>query len=465
MGEILFLLIATVLSVLIWIEKGSKKLPWFFAGVLLFPQTIILLEKPYMPFPRLIIFVLFLTMIFQESNLWKKYRTFPLHNTINFIFGLLLLIGLVDNRLNFFLKLYRPVYYFAENFLILYLTYHYIRKIEDVAFIYKKILFIFILFSLYGVINYVGGESQYTRFISETYKLIDFGNRYTDIGDARFRISSFAWHPIYYGYLLSVAITLTLFVLYSMKIVTRIRVIYGILLVLLVVNLIWTNSRTPLLAMIAGVMVFFVFGLELKRKLRLALSGLLLVVLVSSLFPSAITLLDESINTFTAKGSKLEGSSVEMRDMQTLASLKLFVENPYFGHGYGYIFEDLGYSTDSEKKTSSKDFAGFESFAYKLLIEQGLAGIIGFVAFLFSLIRFLIKSRRKGKSNIRKLTFFSIGMVVSFFLFIFGTGDLGAFTFFMALLGINIKAIVLINNGVPQKIINSTDLQLGSVPI
>jgi hypothetical protein len=78
-----------------------------------------------------------------------------------------------------------------------------------------------------------------------------------------------------------------------------------------------------------------------------------------------------------------------------------------------------------------------------LLIEQGSIGIFANLYFFIFLFRYLFKTRSKVDLLGQKLIYLSVSMTITFLIFIIGTGDMGAFMVFMALLGINLKGIQL----------------------
>lgn len=395
---------------------------------------------------------LMLAFLLRSKNVKAQFYKFPLHFSISSIAIVLLFIGLFDSRLDFFTRLIRPINYFLENFIIVFLTFFYVKSMHEVRKIYNFILICFLFFSLYGIVNYLTGISSYTSFIAETYNTRDFGNGYSINGDERLRISSFAWHPIYYGFLVACAILILIFIYSEKRMQVYSTFFYSTLFGLLIMNLFWTNSRTPLLALIIGLCYYYLFAFKFGNKIKIALTGIIALFFVISVSPNALKLVDESINTFTAKGSKLEGSSLEMREMQMGASLLIFNQNPIFGNGFNYITENLGFSSDEKKRSSDNEFQGFESYSYKLLIEQGLIGILGNVAFFISILVFFLKKRKKVNLLGKKIIHLSLGMFITFLLFIFGTGDMGVFLIFMSLLGVNIKAIVLLANRTQENI-------------
>lgn len=446
MGNFLFLLIAFFIGGNILRVPVRDKLNWVFAGIIFFPRTINLVGSPNITFPRFIIIVLLLDFILNYRR-FAELKIFPLKRSLIFLFICLLSIGLFDNRIAAFLKFYRPFTYFYENFLVLFFSFVLIKDVNQAIKLFRFILKCLLICGVYGLIVKVIGNNVYTSFIAKTYNNIDFGNWYAINGDDRLRVSSFAWHPIYYGLIVSFGIALYVFIHYTVPSRRRqTRMYFTFIFLMLAANLFLTNSRTPLVSLIGGISIFFVFGLGFQRKIRLMLIGSGLFAAVIAISPNTFKIVGDSIDTFSSKGSDLKGSSVEMRQAQALASLAIFSQSPFFGNGFGYISEGLGYSSDSSQQRSDNSFAGFESYGYELLIEQGLAGILGNFILFFGAYRYLIRMLRRSDSQTRKLILITISMLTTFLLFIFGTGDMESITIFMLLFGANLKTIWLLNN-------------------
>jgi hypothetical protein len=443
MGKFFFIVLAIGFFIQIMKQSGVKKLSWFFVGILFFPPTVMLMINPPISFSKLVIYCLLLAFIIQNKKLKQNLMEFPIFRPMAVLAVCCLLIGCMDSRLSLFQKLYRPISYFIENFLVAFLTYFYIKTFEDAKRFYHFLIVCMFLFALYGIINYVTKVSLYNSIIAEIYDTIDYGNRYTLIGDARFRITSFAWHAIYYGLLVALSILLMILFYYENKLQFHRRSYYLTGIALLMLNLFWTNSRTPLVAFAVGLSIFYAVGLGLGSKLRLVFIGILTTLIILIVAPDSVKIVDETVKTLTSQDSKIEGSSVEMRDVQLEASLLIFSQNPIFGNGFSYIIEDLGYSSDEKKRSSEGEFYGFESYSYKLLIEQGLMGMIGNLFFFGGLFVYYFRIRKHLDLAGRRMVYISAAMTITFLLFIFGTGDLGSFTFFMSLLGVNIKTIEL----------------------
>jgi O-antigen ligase len=441
MGKAIFFLFAAIIVFQIFRLQGVRKLPWFFAGILFFPLTINIWPSPPISIPRLAVYSLLATTLFRQKNWYKEYRAFPLKSSMLFILVMLLMVG-IFSRINLFSKFFIPIDLFIKNFFVMFLTYYYVRSIDDINYIFKTILSFFVVFCIYGFANYLTERNQYYDFITDTFNAIDIPNYFMSYA-RRFRISSFAWHPIYYGFILALATLINIYVSFLREKKRNLKAFNLILFMLLLGNLFLTNSRTPLLAFVAGAAIVFLFAMNWRLKIRLIILCSVLVGSAAMVFPSVSKLFVESYKTFSDEGSELEGSSVEMRLTQMNASLREFNKSPVLGNGFGYISQVLGFSADKSKRNSDEDFAGFESYAYKLLIEQGLCGMVGNAIFFFALFAYFYKNMRKEKSH--KISLLSISMLIVFLLFIFGTGDMGTFIVCMSVIGLNVRYALILS--------------------
>jgi hypothetical protein len=446
MEKIFFSIVALIFTIQLIRRPGVKKLPWFFAGILFFPAGIIIIDTPSMPFPRLMIYVLLIVTIVKEKQFLPLFKIFPLKVPLIILFVLLLFVGLFDSRLDYFLKFYRPVTYFLENFFIVFLTFLYIKDVKDGLYIYNYLIMIFFFFTLYGISNYFTRQNEYNALISNVYDTVDFSNNNMIAGLARFRVSSFAFHAIFYGLLLNLIILLEMFVFTSTEIKPKKKkIIYVIIAFLLIVNLFLVNSRTPLFSLVAGAIIYILFAVKFTKKVAMTVAIILGGIITVAILPKSQQIIDKSVYMILGRSTqqKEDGSSIQMRQQQLDASINVFNRSPIFGNGFEYINENLGYKNERSQRSSANAFAGFESYSFKLLIEQGLCGIIGNIIFFLTAIIWLIKKYFKVSLFGRKAVVFTGAIITSFLIFILGTGDLGSFLFFMALLGVNLKLIVI----------------------
>lgn len=446
MGQYLFLLIAGIFVIQIIKRPATEKLIWFFTGILIFPQDIEFITSPSVTFPRLLIYTLLIVSYYQNKQFWLEFKNFPLRRSLLPLLILLLITGLADERLSLFYKVYRPLTYFFDRFFVIFLVFINVRSIPDLFRIYRNIFRIFILMSIYGMITYMLKTNPYADFINTAFGGTGLANVYMESGMERFRISSFAWHAIYYGLLLAINVLMLTFYISFVKEGSRSAWLLWTTMLLTLVNLILVNSRTPVLSLGIGLGIFYLFAFTLKGKFKLALMGLLVLTSTYFFLPSSLNIVDQTIKTFTSKGAEVSGSSLEMREIQFAASWLIFQKSPVTGNGFNYINEDLGYNRDEKLNVSDKDFAGFESYIYVLLIEQGLCGIIGTVMYFASIIIFHVKLRKGIGFVGKKLIYLNIAITVAYFLFILGTGELGSLFYFNCIVGLNLGGIILLKN-------------------
>ncbi|WP_158288350.1 O-antigen ligase family protein [Mucilaginibacter psychrotolerans] len=421
-----------------------KKLPWFFTGILLFPPSLVIIPSPSMPFPRLMLYILLFVTLFKEKNWIKQFKQFPFKVPLIILFFLLLCVGLFDERLTLFLQLYRPVTYFLENFFIVFLTFYYVKNINDGLYVFDFIVKLFLLFAIYGMLNYVTRNNEYSAYIASLYGTHDFANDNMITGIKRFRVSSFAWHAIYYGYLVITVLLLETFMFTSLRLPKAKKVFYIIIGVALLINLFLLNSRTPILSLVVGAFIYITFAIKFTKKIAIVFFTIVIGAGAIFFIPKAQDVMMNTINIFTGRGNvKEDGSSMSMRQAQLRASEREFMKNPISGNGFEYITEGLGYSSEEKDRKSNKDLQGFESYYFKLLIEQGILGMVGNLILFVALIVWLVKQYLKVSTFGRKVIVFTSAATAAFLVFIFGTGDMGTFNVFMALLGICIRLVML----------------------
>lgn len=426
-------------------SENVRKLSWFLFAILFIPDNFVMFDGAY-PTTSSRFFIFFLFLILLVKNIFfRSLRSFPFKAGMVLLLLGFLTIAVFDARLNLNIVkiLNRSLGFFIDNYLPLLLAFVLVKNFSDFVQIYKILLSFFVAFCLYGIYNYATGDNFYNTFISGAFNTQDFAKNYMSGHDGRYRISSFTWHPIYYGFLLAIAILMSIVMLGVVKLRYEQRRKYLGVLFLLLINLFMVNSRTPFFAFLAGLAIYFIFGLELGKKIQILLVSLFFTSLAVSSIPKVNEFVTDSFDTFSDKGSKLEGSSVEQRNYQLGASLLIFNRSPITGNGFSYIEESLGFKSKADENASDSSFAGFESYLYKLLIEQGIVGMFVQLVFSIMLLVYTIRSYFVAQSSVRKkLAVVTVAMFLCFLLFIFGTGDMGTFKFMMPILGINLKGLV-----------------------
>ncbi len=443
MEGIFFQLIAFGIVYKMYQAVYVERLAWFLFAILFIPDHFPLFSVAISS--RFFIFSLMCIFLLKNyDNLLKKIKSFPLKFSWGAILIGFIITSIADDRLR--QDVIKIILWggglFLDNFLVVFLCYHLIKTFDDLIRAYKIILLFFGVLSIYGIYNIVTRDNFYMSVFTTIYGVRDFAEVYMSGMDGRFRISSFTWHPIYYGFVLGMGILMSMLLLIILKLQARSKRIYQWILLGIIVNILFVNSRTPFFSLLGGLFIFLVLGLDLQKKLRFTFFALGLLSILLTSVPKFAEFVNDSLDTFSSKGSKLEGSSVEMRNRQLDAALFIFSRNPITGNGIDYIVQNLGFASEAENRVSDNDFAGFESYLYKMLIEQGLIGIISQTLFILSIVIYLVSHAIRSKSTIRKqFAILNLAMLCCFLLFIFGTGDLGTFKIYFSILGINLKGL------------------------
>jgi hypothetical protein len=437
MGKFFFFGCAIVIFYGILKSTGVRRLMWFFTGVLFFQHRISLFTFPTdMGFHRFMVFSLLIPELTNFKKYVREFRRFPLFYPLVIVFIGFLLIGLFDPRINFFLQIYRPIDLYIQTFLVIFLTYNNFKEDQDWSTLVKYFAVCSVILCLYGFYNFITKTNPYDNLISTSFNTLSSFDFYKNIFDERFRINSFVDHPIYYGYLLGILFLLSFHAFLGEQ--GRFRIIYLLSIVMTFINLLMTNSRTPLISFSLGIVFFILMSLHLKLKIQIALLAILFCAGIYTI-PSVRDKINNTVDIFEKGGSQVSGSSLKMREMQLQASFLLFQKKPISGNGLYYIEENLGYSSNEDKSMSSDDLQGFESYFYIIIIEQGLIGVVLNVIFFGGLILFFFKSK------LISVEYSGLGLAITimFLVFSIGTGTLGSWIITMGILGIIIKKLQL----------------------
>lgn len=123
---------------------------------------------------------------------------------------------------------------------------------------------------------------------------------------------------------------------------------------------------------------------------------------------------NEIVSSFTATD---RGSNIDMRERNLLVCIMSFMEKPITGHGFNYLGnlierdDDSGYALDG----------AMESVVYNTMVEQGLLGMLTYVAFVLANI---LAFRRLAERDAR-IAGIGSGITVMITLFSLMSGTLG----------------------------------------
>lgn len=273
-------------------------------------------------------------------------------------------------------------YYFIEQFLPGVIILFAIRDEGDYMFYLKCIAWSVVAMGVFGCFEFLTDSNPMLDWIrtirivtSETNQLIE----YTDESRYGFtrRVQSTAWHPIAYGDCLSMYVILFLTPIvkaYIDKKYVRISNKLYLVILLALINIVLTASRTPWLATAISLAIIQIYHFKNFFKRHFVFKASLTLVAIPVLY----LLIEMAVSYFST--SDAHGSTVEMRLEQFDFILKSIGGALYVGFGPASI--------DSFYKTGNfAEALGFESIIFVFLFYYGLFGIIGLCILYYTCVK------------------------------------------------------------------------------
>lgn len=321
----------------------------------------------------------------------------------------------------------------VEQILLFVLIWSIFDREADVNRVFGAIFVSCLLVTVYGLfVKIIGSNPYLENMIDRTGETVS--TFYDSRGGVENRVASTFSHPIAYGGWLAMLLP---FIIVRMRLLlVSKRLFLSCLLLLSMANIVFTNSRTPIVSALVGVVVLFMF-LGKKNKAVLfasALCLLLFLVLFDGVVRDSSQIVYSAIY-FWRDDAALAGSSLELRASLFLKTFAVFSQAPILGNGLAY----LRYLVFDTELGTAADFFG-ESILVQLLIDVGIVGLLvyGFFYFrIFSLLRQLI--RRSKSVGLRNYLSAACAAYLSWFVFAIITGDLDTFRFALILLALSMK--------------------------
>lgn len=226
-------------------------------------------------------------------------------------------------------------------------------------------------------------------------------------------------HPQALGVVLSIFLILEFyfFIFHRKVLVTSIFLCFGIVLIFM------TESRTALLAFLMGSVVLILMTL-IKTNYFKQKRSFMKVTLLSVAFVISLPVLALNFNKMIVKHdqsqSDIIGSLQKSRLIFVLASFRNFIDNPIFGIGFQVSNGKYGHYHMEVKREQ------FFGLPVKASIEKGVflpaaleeVGLVGFLALIFLLYKFIVYS---------KYSVFTVTVICTVFLTSFGESALFSF--------------------------------------
>ncbi|QKJ31485.1 O-antigen ligase family protein [Mucilaginibacter mali] len=306
-------------------------------------------------------------------------------------------------------------YYFIEQFLPGIIIMFLIRSEEDFLFYLKCIAFCVFVMCLFGFYEFITSSNPFLAYIRTIRTVNSFGTNelieYSDESRYGFsrRVQSTVWHPIAYGDSLSMYIILFYIPIvkaYTNKKYSKLSNYLYVIIVMALINIVFTASRTPWIATAVSLTLVQISHLKNFFKRNFVFKA----ALVGIAIPVAYMAIMELYNYLSK--TEISGSSYSMRIDQFNFIINAIGSSLYIGFGPSSI--------DSFYKTGSfADALGFESILFVFLFYYGVLGLIGLGILYYTSLRNLIN--KNGKAFYRG---FLVIIFISHFIAVMISGEL-----------------------------------------
>lgn len=283
---------------------------------------------------------------------------------------------------------------------------------------------------LYGIFSYAVGNNAYVGALNLLYGSEDIFAYFMEEerGGLQGRTYGTMGHPLAWGQYWNIFLCAVWILKKHIN-----RYLFVFIVCIGLINIILCGSRTAIVTF--GVFLLFVLlDYGIKRLLIIIPSVYLIVIVCLSIIPQnykksgIIQYVESGIffwdNSYSEKAG-ITGSDKQMRIIQLQKSMGVMEKNPIGGVGYNYQYYVL-----QSNRVIADGLFGLESIVFKLLVEQGIVGLLVFF-YTYNILRKYALSI----SNINRRKVLINGYFASFLTSMCFTGIQGAsYTYFMIFL-------------------------------
>lgn len=257
----------------------------------------------------------------------------------------------------------------------------FIERKQDVYCFIKCMCLVLLASVLYALVEFSLGKNVWMYWLQSQTSATIFHDHIDNIRFGYGRCNSFFDFPIPFGDVCAIFFSFLLFYKYS-YIELKINGRYIIILMgLMLVGLILSNSRAPVMAFFVGILHYPMF-----RNTKKFLFAVLFVITIIIIAHNSIFLIVDSL--FGDNYADVSGSSSSMRINQFAICLDQFLKYPYFGGG----LNRMEYLQGALK---GEGLYGGESILFILMVNQGLVGIIPYFLAFFYMVKVFKKEQRR----------------------------------------------------------------------
>ncbi len=373
--------------------------------------------------------IIFLVVFIKRKTIRKSVLSYPFFKPMYTIMLSMLVVTMFAQNVGASVSV--MLGFFIESFLLGLMIWVAYNKPDEITYILRRSVLIFVVLAVYGTVSYFLGSNPIMEYLEanltneSTRGLISTYSDTERLGLSGRAYSIFS-HPMQYGGLLVMMLCVS-FYLYNSDIGIR-KYLNLLYMMILASGIVFTNSRTPIVFLLVIIVTFWCLQ-NVKEKLKI-IYALLFLIIVSSIIANDSTIeLVSSIFTEVFGGkSDVAGSSLEMRLMQFGEVIKLFGEAPIAGNGLATT------SLMIKDGMMPVDLLNAESALFFQLIDAGVVGVLAHVYFFgFLMIYFLRQKKQAINDDLKKLSLLIASLVLGYVSFILVTGFLDTFKLFIVI--------------------------------
>lgn len=342
---------------------------------------------PGLPFFRLETFCNTFFISYAFFNYIQKTRSVPLFFDKNFpwrhsftLFICSIIISSIFSSISPLLQVFPAAYLETTDvFLIVYLFWKEVKTEKDIMFLINGFFIAFLVIIAYGIFERFNSFENPLILYEQMLNPANASNEkmlwsYSEDGRAGLgRVTSVFAHAIGCGGFIAIVFIFYLYTMFKHPSLWPIpKAIQIIFLLGLLIVLLFTNSRGPLLFLLIALLPFF----HVKYIFKFLIIAFIGVIFFGGLINDY---LDTFLSIFNSNAAeKVGGSNIDMRINQFEVMFDIWSNNPLLGNGAKatnyWLEKDLG-------------LLGGESVWIGLFLNQGLLGVIAYVYLLFSIIK------------------------------------------------------------------------------
>lgn len=314
---------------------------------------------------------------------------------------------------------------------------------EDIEKAIKCFLFSSLLIAALGILEFFSDINVFSFLdIVKSSRQLLSSSAYQRLGESR--IEGPFGHPLAYCNFLLMAVPLGVYAWQTSKSM-KVKTAYFAGVLLLLVNFLFTLSRGPMLALILGLLFYFIFSNKRSKQVLFMLGGTLLILLVLGIASGALpgfvrtffrSLLDSVMMKNSGGGFGANANASTYR-LYLFDLAKKLVTDQYILTGRGMSFFRLNEVYDwvpGISNTREIRIVSVDNYYILKYIEMGLVGLISTLTFIFGMISSSVRNLFKTRNKEFNLCFLFI--FISYFISLFTVDEIGTFKFLWIVAGI-----------------------------